>query len=50
MVSLEGYLVDGFLTDGNDIQTALGLVEDLYGCFVIEGRGFDSDAPAAVMR
>ncbi len=41
----EGHVVDGFLTGGNvsDITVADQLFENIYGCYVVEDMGYDSD-------
>lgn len=41
----EGYVVEGMLTGGNvaDISVADCLMESIYGCYVIEDKGYDSD-------
>jgi len=45
-VTLVGQVVEGFLgkRNENDIVHAETLTKDVYGCFVIEDRGYDSDA------
>ena len=45
VTTLEGYVVEGMLTGGNvaDISVADYLMEDVYDCYAIEDKGYDSD-------
>lgn len=45
VTTLEGYIVEGMLTGGNvaDISVADYMMENIYGCYVIEDKGYDSD-------
>ena len=51
-MSAEGHLVQGFLTPGNtaDITVADALYENVYGCYVAEDMGYDSDAHRDFLR
>jgi transposase len=44
-VTADGHIVDGFLTGGNrhDAASAEELMQEIYGCHVIEDRGYDSN-------
>lgn len=44
-MTVEGHVIEGFLTGGNvaDITVAAALTEDVYGCYVLEDKGYDSD-------
>ena len=44
-ITAEGHVFEGFLTAGNvsDITVADELTQDVFGCFVAEDRGYDSD-------
>ena len=44
-MTADGHLVEGFLTGGNvnDISVADQLTEDVYGCYIPEDKGYDSD-------
>jgi IS5 family transposase len=45
VVTSDGHVVDGFLSGGNrnDIAAAEELTEGVYGCYVVEDRGYDSN-------
>lgn len=45
-VTGDGHGVEGFLSAGNDhdIIHAEQLVKDIYGCYILADRGYDSDA------
>lgn len=44
-MTADGDLIEGFLTGGNvnDISVADQLTEDVYGCYILEDKGYDSD-------
>lgn len=44
VITPEGYVVEGMLTGGNvaDISVADCMMENVYGCYVIEDKGYDS--------
>ena len=44
-MTADGHLIEGFLTGGNvnDISVADQLTEDVYGCYILEDKGYDSD-------
>ena len=44
-ISSDFHIIEGFLTGGNraDIGLADELKADVYGCFVVEDKGYDSD-------
>jgi transposase len=44
-ITPEGYVVEGMLTGGNvaDISVADFIMEDVYSCYVIEDKGYDSN-------
>lgn len=44
-ISPDFHIVEGFLTGGNraDISVADDLTADVFGCFVVEDKGYDSD-------
>lgn len=48
----EGHVVEAFLTAGNvaDISVANQLYDHVFGCYVVEDRGYDSDAHRAFLR
>ena len=43
-ITPEGYVIEGMLTGGNvaDISVADYMMESVYGCYVIEDKGYDS--------
>lgn len=45
-------MVEGFLSGGNvsDITVANSLFQDVYGCYVAEDMGYDSDAHREFLR
>ena len=45
MTSVDGHVVEGFLTGGeiHDVSVAESLFEDVYGCYILADRGYDSD-------
>ena len=51
-VTLDGHIVDGFLTGGNkaDISMADELTEEIFGCYVLEDKGYDSDKHRVSLR
>lgn len=44
-MTAEGHAVEGFLSGGNtaDISVANQLFDDVYGCYILEDKGYDSD-------
>ena len=42
----DGHVIDGFLTGGNvhDVSVAQDAFDDIYGCYVLADKGYDSDA------
>lgn len=48
----KGDVVEGFLTAGNvsDITVADSLFEDVYGCYILEDMGYDSDPHRDFLR
>jgi transposase len=51
-ITADGHIVEGFLTAGNvsDITVANRLFRDVYGCYVAEDMGYDSDAHRDFLR
>jgi IS5 family transposase len=51
-ITPEGYVVEGMLTGGNvaDISVADSMMENVYGCYVIEDKGYDSDKHRASLE
>jgi transposase len=51
-LSAEGHLVEAMLTGGNtsDITVADDMMSDVVGCYVVEDRGYDSDAHRNFLR
>lgn len=51
-ITADGHVVEGFLTDGNihDVSVADSLFEDVFGCYVLEDRGYDSDPHRDFLR
>lgn len=45
MQTVEGHVIDGFLTGGNahDVSVAEAAFEDIFGCYVLADMGYDSD-------
>lgn len=52
VISGDGHVVEGLLTGGNihDVTVADSLFADVYGCYVLEDMGYDSDAHRAFLR
>jgi len=48
----EGHAVEGMLSGGNiaDISVANQLFEDVYGCYILEDKGYDSDEHRDFLR
>lgn len=44
-ITSDGHVIDGFLSGGNrnDIAVAEELTAEVYGCYVVEDRGYDSN-------
>jgi len=44
--------VEGILSGGNvaDISVANQLFDDVYGCYILEDKGYDSDAHRTFLR
>ena len=51
-VTLDGHVVDGFLTGGNkaDISMEDDLTEEIFGCYVLDDKGYDSDKHRISLR
>jgi transposase len=51
-ITANGHVIEGFLTGGNtsDITVANSLFQDVYGCYVVEDMGYDSDAHRDFLR
>ena len=51
-MTADGHIVEGFLTGGNvsDITVADALYSDVYGCHVVEDKGYDSDEHRNFLR
>src|SRR5471030_500014 len=51
-MTADGHVVEWFLTGGNvsDITVAHSLFADVYGCYVAEDMGYDSDAHRDFLR
>lgn len=51
-LTAEGHIVEGMLTGGNisDITVANEIMSDVFGCYVVEDRGYDSDAHRDFLR
>jgi transposase len=51
-ITAEGHIVEGLLTAGNvsDITVANSLLQDVYGCYIAEDMGYDSDAHREFLR
>ena len=51
-ITAEGYVVEGFLTGGNDhdVSVANALFEDVFECYILEDRGYDSDPHRDFLR
>ena len=45
-MTAEGHLIEGFLTGGNehDVSVSDRLFDDVFGCYFLGDRGYDSDA------
>jgi len=51
-ITPDGHVVEGLLTGGNtaDISVADALFSDVFGCSILEDRGYDSDAHRSFLR
>lgn len=51
-ITADGHIVEGLLTGGNihDVTVADSLFSDVYGCYILEDRGYDSDAHRTFLR
>lgn len=51
-MTADGQVVEGFLSPGNvsDIAVADELYADVFGCYVVEDRGYDSDTHRDFLR
>lgn len=51
-ITAENHVVEGKLTGGNvsDISVANELTADVFGCYVVEDMGYDSDAHRDFLR
>ena len=51
-ITSDGHIVEGLLTGGNesDISVADDLTEEVYGCYVVEDKGYDSDSHRSELR
>ncbi len=51
-ITADGHVVEGMLTGGNvaDISVADDLLSDVYGCYVVEDMGYDSDSHRDFLR
>jgi transposase len=51
-LSAQGHLIEALLTGGNiaDISVADDLMSDVFGCYVVEDMGYDSDAHRDFLR
>ncbi len=51
-ITAEGHVVEGFLSGGNDhdVSVANALFEDVFECYILEDRGYDSDAHRDFLR
>ena len=49
---MDGHVVDVFLTGGNkaDISMAYEITEEIFGCYVLEDKGYDSDKHRISLR
>lgn len=45
IITSDGHVIDGFLSGGNrnDIAVADELTAEIYGCYVVQDRGYDSN-------
>lgn len=52
LITACGQVIDGFLTGGNrhDIAVCETLTEDIFGCHVLEDRGYDSNKNRAILE
>ena len=48
-ITADDHVIEGFLTGGNvsDMTKAGELTAEVFGCDIVQDRGYDSDAPAA---
>jgi transposase len=51
-MTADGHLVEGFLTGGNihDVSVADALFNDVFGCHILEDKGYDSDIHRDFLR
>jgi len=51
-LTAEGHIIEAMLTGGNtsDITVADDMMSDVAGCYVVEDRGYDSDAHRDFLR
>ena len=51
-MTADGHIVEGFLTGGNvsDVTVADQLTTDVYGCHILEDKGYDSDRHRVFLR
>ena len=51
-MTTDGHLIEGFLSGGNiaDISVANQLFKGVYGCYILEDKGYDSDAHREFLR
>lgn len=51
-LTAEGHIVEAMLTGGNtsDITVANEMMSDVFGCYVVEDMGYDSDAHRDFLR
>ena len=51
-MTADGHIVEGFLAGGNvsDVTAADQLTTDVYGCYIPEDKGYDSDAFILAIR
>ena len=51
-ITADGHIVEGFLTGGNvsDITVADQLTADVYGCYIPEDKGYNSDPHRLLLK
>ena len=51
-MTAEGHIVEAILSGGNiaDVSVADKLHEDVFGCYIVEDKGYDSDAHRNYLR
>ena len=51
-MTADGHIVEGFLAGGNlsDVTAADQLMTDVYGCYIPEDKGYDSDRHRVLLR